>query len=80
MLDYKLKFGCGQCGRGFVHYVDNRGFKIIDGDTYIVVHESNKHTSCPFCDSIMPQKQWRSGMNFYIYIKVQRLVTAGDEC
>lgn len=80
MLDYKLKFICRECNKAFIFYVENRGFKIIDKETYIVVHESNKHIMCPFCDCVIPQKQWRSGLLSCIYVNVPNLTDIGNEC
>ena len=73
MIDYKLKFDCHNCGKHFIHYVMNRGFKVLCDETYIVVHESNRHTVCSYCDELMAQKQWRYGTNGCIYIKVPSL-------
>ena len=56
MLDYKLKFICRECNKAFIFYVEISGFKIIDKETYIAIHESNKHIMCPFCDRVIPQK------------------------
>lgn len=74
MIDYKLKFKCSLCDKDFIHHLANRGFKVYnDGDVYIVVDESEKHTVCPFCDALQFQKQWRSGLGRCIDIMVPKL-------
>ena len=73
MIDYAIKFICNECHKDFVHYVENRGFKVMSDDTYIVVQESNRHAMCPYCDALQFQKQWRSGILSYIYIMIPKL-------